>query len=64
MKNKTILTLNTDWQNSTVEFTNVDVSLEQYFSAFKGLLVQNSWSEQTINEYIVELAEELKGSYE
>lgn len=60
----TTLALNTDWQNSTVEFTNVDVSLEQYFSAFKGLLVQNSWSEQTINEYIVELAEELKGSYE
>ena len=60
----TTLKLNTDWQNSTVEFTNVDVSLEQYFSAFKGLLVQNSWSEQTINEYIVELAEELKGSYE
>lgn len=58
----TKLTLNTDWQNSTVEFTNVDVSLEQYFSAFKGLLVQNSWSEQTINEYIVELAEELKCS--
>ena len=34
--------------------------LEQLFDAFKGLLVASTWSEQTINDYIIELAEELK----
>ena len=33
MSNKnTILSLNSKWQKSSVEFTNTDISLEQYFN--------------------------------
>ena len=54
------LTLTSEWAESTVEFKNIDVSLEQYFNAFKGLLIQQTWSENQINEYIVELAKEIE----
>ena len=58
MRETTKLTLISEWAESTVEFKNVDVSLEQYFNAFKGLLIQQTWSENQINEYIVEIARE------
>ena len=54
------LTIETKFETKTIEFKNSDVSLEQLFDAFKGLLVTSTWSEQTINEFIIELAEELK----
>ena len=54
------LTIETKFETKTIEFKNSDVSLEQLFDAFKGLLVASTWSEQTINEFIIELAEELK----
>lgn len=54
------LTIETKFETKTIEFKNSDVSLEQLFEAFKGLLVASTWSEQTINEFIIELAEELK----
>lgn len=54
------LTIETEFETKTIEFKNSDVSLEQLFDAFKGLLVASTWSEQTINEFIIELAEELK----
>ena len=54
------LTIETKFETKTIEFKNSDVSLEQLFDAFKGLLVASTWSEQIINDYIIELAEELK----
>ena len=54
------LTIETKFETKTIEFKNSDVSLEQLFEAFKGLLVASTWSEKTINEFIIELAEELK----
>lgn len=54
------LTIETKFETKTIEFKNSDVSLDQLFDAFKGLLVASTWSEQTINEFIIELAEELK----
>ena len=54
------LTIETEFETKTIEFKNSDVSLEQLFDAFKGLLVASTWSEQTINEFIIELAEEIK----
>ena len=54
------LIIETQFETKTIEFKNSDVSLEQLFDAFKGLLVASTWSEQTINEFIIELAEELK----
>lgn len=44
----------------TFETEYEDVNLEEYFDAFKGLLVTASWSEETINQFIIEWAEELK----
>lgn len=44
----------------TFETEYEDVNLEEYFDAFKGLLITASWSEETINQFIIELAEELK----
>ena len=37
-----------------------DVSLDEYFDAFEGLLVQATFSQKNIREYIVELAETYK----
>jgi hypothetical protein len=44
----------------TYETEYEDVNLEEYFDAFKGLLVAATWSEETINKFIIEWAEELK----
>lgn len=54
------LTIETKFETKTIEFKNSDVSLEQLFDAFKGLLVASTWSEETINQFIIEWAEELK----
>ena len=53
------LTIETKYETKTIEFKNSDVSLEQLFDAFKGLLVASTWREQAINDYIIELANEL-----
>ena len=56
---KKIITV-TEYETTTVEFRNVDVSLDQIFYAFKGLLVAATWNEETINQFIIEWADELK----
>jgi len=43
-----------------VIFGNMDVDLEQIFRAIRGILISLSWDEEVINNYIIELAEELK----
>ena len=53
------LTIETQFETKTIEFKNSDVSLEQLFDAFKGLLVASTWREKAINDYIIELANEL-----
>ena len=53
---KTIISFET----FTTEFEISDVSLEQLFTAFKSHLIALSWSEQQINEFILELAEDIK----
>jgi hypothetical protein len=52
----------TKWEQHTTEFNNSDVSLEQLFNAFKSHLIALSWSESQINEYILQLAEDLKNN--
>lgn len=44
----------------TYETEYEDVNLEEYFDAFKGLLVAATWNEETINQFIIEWADELK----
>ena len=54
------LELTTYKKKISFETEHDDVSIDEYYDAFKGLLVASTWSEQTINEFIIELAEELK----
>jgi hypothetical protein len=37
-----------------------DVNLEEYFEAFEGLLVQATFSQKSIRDYIIELGESYK----
>jgi len=43
-----------------VETEYEDVSMNDYFDIFVGLLIQSGWQQQTINEAIIELAESFK----
>jgi hypothetical protein len=54
------LQLTTYGKTFTVETDFDDISLDEYFEIFKGLLVQATFSENGINEFIVELSNELK----
>lgn len=60
MNHNTKLSIQREWTTLTAEFTNVDVSLDQYFDAFKGMLIASGWMPITIDQYIIELANELK----
>jgi hypothetical protein len=53
------ITIEQDFVKITYEFKNIDASLEQVYDALKGALVSLGWSETTINNFIIELAEEL-----
>lgn len=43
-----------------VETQYDDVNLEEYFDMFKGMLVQATFNQKNIEEFIIELAESLK----
>jgi hypothetical protein len=53
------ITIEQDFVKITYEFKNINTSLDQVFDALKGALVSLGWSETTINNFIIELAEEL-----
>jgi len=42
-----------------VETEYEDVSMNDYFDIFVGLLIQSGWQQQTINDTIIELADSL-----
>ena len=44
----------------TYETEYEDVNLEEYFDAFEGLLVQATFSQKSVRDYIIELAETYK----
>lgn len=44
----------------TYETEYDDVNLEEYFDALEGLLVQATFSQKNIREFIIELAESYK----
>ena len=54
------LQLNSYGKTMTFETENDDVSLEEYFDAFEGLLVQATFSQKSIREFIIARADELK----
>jgi hypothetical protein len=43
----------------SVETEHEDVSMNDYFDIFVGLLTQAGWQQQTINDAIIELADSL-----
>ena len=49
-----------EFETHITEFKNVDVSLEQLFDAFKGHLIAMTWHPMTIDQHIIELADELR----
>jgi hypothetical protein len=53
------ITIEQDFVKITYEFKNIDTSLDQVYDSLKGALVSLGWSEITINNFIIELAEEL-----
>ena len=53
------LQLTTYGKTFTVETDYDDISLDEYFEIFKGLLVQATFSEDSINDFIIEYANEL-----
>jgi hypothetical protein len=56
----TLLTIKKDWAELSVRYANMDVSLEQYFSALKGMLVTLGWREDIIDDFIIESGRELE----
>jgi hypothetical protein len=54
------LQLNNYGKIITYETVYDDVNLEEYFEAFEGLLVQATFNQKNIREFIVELAESYK----
>jgi hypothetical protein len=54
------LQLNNYGKIMTYETVYDDVNLEEYFEAFEGLLVQATFSQKNIREFVIELAESYK----
>jgi hypothetical protein len=55
--NKTKLSLTTDGTIITIEFDNIDVDLDQYFQAFKTLMVGATFTETQFEHFIIYEAE-------
>jgi hypothetical protein len=55
-----IIRIEKQWETFTTEFSNVDVDLIQIFDAFKGMLIASGWQPITIDQHIIEMANELK----
>jgi hypothetical protein len=43
----------------SIKTDHEDVSIDDYFDIFVGLLIQAGWQQQTINDAIIELADSL-----
>ena len=48
----------------TIETKNDDLDANEYLDIFKRLLVQATFNESTVNEAIIELADEIKIDYD
>lgn len=54
---KTKLSLSTNDTTISIEFDNWDVDLDQYFQAFKTLMVGATFTEEQVNDWIIGEAE-------
>lgn len=57
--NKTKLSLTTDGTTITIEFDNFDIDLDQYFQAFKTLMVGATFTEDQFDNWIIDEGEVL-----
>ena len=55
--NKTKLSLDYDGTIMSIEFDNIDVDLDQFFQAFKALMVGATFSEKQFDYWIIDKAE-------
>ena len=55
--NKTKLSLDYDGTIMSIEFDNIDVDLDQFFQAFKALMVGATFSEKQFDHWIIDEAE-------
>ena len=60
--NKNLLKMSLEqWgKKTTVEFDHFDCSLDDIFDAFTGMLITISWLPCTIEDHILEMAENIK----
>ena len=56
---KTKLSLSTNDTTMSIEFDNWDIDLDQYFQAFKTLLVGVTFTEEQFNNWIIDEGEVL-----
>ena len=57
LEKKTKLSLSTNDTTMSIEFDNWDIDLDQYFQAFKTLLVGVTFTEEQINHWIIDEGE-------
>jgi len=59
LEKKTKLSLSTNDTTMSIEFDNWDIDLDQYFQAFKTLLVGVTFTEEQIDHWIIDEGEML-----
>jgi hypothetical protein len=58
--NKTKLSLTYDGTTISIEFDNIDVDLDQYFQAFKTLMVGATFTETQFEHWIIDEVKEIR----
>ncbi len=61
---KTKLSLSTNDTTMSIEFDNWDIDLDQYFQAFKTLLVGATFTEEQVDNWIIDEGEVLASDKE
>ena len=64
LEKKTKLSLSTNGTTISIEFDNWDIDLDQYFQAFKTLLIGATFQESKINHWIIDEGEALASDNE
>jgi hypothetical protein len=64
IEKKTKLSLSTNDTTMSIEFDNWDIDLDQYFQAFKTLLVGATFTEEQVDNWIIDEGEALASDKE
>jgi hypothetical protein len=55
-----IIRIEKPYRTFTTEFHDIDPDLDHIFESFKGMLIASGWMPITIDQHIIEMANELK----